>query len=129
MRDFLNVVPITDALIALDLLKPWRGDGSTRELFRGRIAKESGPFIEVGHHHDFADSRWERYLVATAVVEELVALMYVQGKKHWGYTDDNVLSISDAGMAHAWAERTRLGATHHEPLYGWKSPPKQEEAK
>jgi hypothetical protein len=115
--------PIEDLFVALDLLKPWRGDNTTRELFRGRIAKETGPFLEVGHHHDFGDSRWHRYLVAPAVVSELVAQHLVHGKKHWGYTDENVLSISEHGERTIWDERKRLQAPHYQKLYGWAPPP------
>jgi hypothetical protein len=124
MREFKNVVPIDDAIVALDLLKPWRGDGTTRELFRGRITKESGPYIEVGHHHDFSDSSWERYLVSKDVVLILIGAMHVQGKKHWGYTDDMVLSISESGLWFIWDKRKELKVPDRTLLYGWTSPPK-----
>jgi hypothetical protein len=115
--------PIDNVDVALDLLKPWRGDFSTRELIKGRRAKETGPWIEVGHHHDFSDSSWERYLVSDAVVHELVGFMWVDGKRHWGWTDENVLSISEAGEHRIWERRKALGVPHFTRLYGWGPTP------
>jgi hypothetical protein len=101
---FETVRPIDDVLTALDLLYRRWGDNSTREV----NCWHAEPFIEIGYHHDFADSSYYRYRVTPRLVAELIERHLVKGKPQWGYTDYKTLSISEVGGRLLWAERERL---------------------
>lgn len=108
MRGFLyeNDVPIADVMTALDLLKRGWNDGTTREL---HLWPHAPPHIQIGHHHDFSDSTYYRFIVAPELSEQLLSMGVVAGKPQWGYTEMRELRITERGEAYVWDERTRLG--------------------
>jgi hypothetical protein len=105
-RRFQNVTPIDDTWVVLDLLcRRWQ-DNTTREIIR--YFPEDGPYVEIGHHWDFSDSRYFRFRVSDRIVDHLLASGYVVGTPEWGYTDMKKLCASDLGQHQLWHERSRL---------------------
>lgn len=104
--DYENDVPVADVMTALDLLKRGWNDGTTREI---RLWPHSPPHIQIGHHHDFSDSTFDRFLVAPELPAQMLAMGVVAGKPQWGYTEMRELRITERGEAYVWDERTRLG--------------------
>lgn len=105
---FKNALPpIDDEMVVLDLLVRRWNDGATREIIRH--FKDLGPYVEIGHHHDFSDSTYHRFRVTNRVVDALVEKYLVVGRPEWGYTDHKTLRASKAGEYLLWKERDRLG--------------------
>ncbi len=94
-REYENDVPIDDDLVVLDLLYDDRWEWKI-----GRRLHLSYP-----NWHDkdaYVRVAWSEYsvwdfVVAPGVGERLLVQRLVEGKKHWGYTDDRDLAISDHG--------------------------------
>jgi len=93
--EYENDVPIGDDLVVLDLLYSdrweWKIDRRLHLPFRGH----GEPYVRVFRSEY---TIWD-FRVAVGVGERLLARYLVEGKKHWGYTDDRDLSISDHGRA------------------------------
>jgi len=91
-----NDVPIDDDIVVLDLLYSdrweWKIDRRLHLPYPNWRHK-SEPYVRV-MRSEF--TVWD-FLVAPDVGERLLARWLVEGKKHWGYTDDRDLSISDHG--------------------------------
>lgn len=94
-REFVNVEPIDDLLVVLDLLYKRWGDNTTRHI--DLRFEEFGPYVEIGYHHDFSYSRYSRFSVTQRVVDALLSRYLVEGKPQWGYTDMRQLSITNRG--------------------------------
>jgi hypothetical protein len=101
-KNFENIWPITDWHMVLDLLYDdrWEHRVSRRLYLRRR---NSTPTLEkyMGCNHIRLgfEYRPRDYLVADGVGEYLLSRGLVQGRAHWGYTDDQDLEISDGGRA------------------------------
>ena len=106
-RHFENVTPIDDTWTVLDLLcRRWQ-DNTTRNIVR--YFPEDGPYVEVGHHWDFSESRYFRFRVTDRIVDLLLQNGYVVGTPEWGFTDMKKLRASELGEHQLWHERSRFG--------------------
>lgn len=95
-REFENEdCPIDDVMTALDLLGLRHGYREATRVIDGRF--KEGPYIEVCYESDFSISRIYYFRITERVVDHLFANYWVKGKPAWGYTDQRLLSISDAG--------------------------------
>lgn len=94
---YVNDEPITDPLIVLDLLynDRWEYKVDRRLFLPSAYRRLDKPYIDV----DLSDYRSTYFQAAPGVGEELLSRYLVEGKKHWGFTDDTELTISDGGRA------------------------------
>lgn len=100
----LNDVPIDDEWTVLDLLYRRWGDRTTRKISRWF----EWPYLEIGHHHDFSDSSYQRFRVTDRVVDALLDIGHLQGTPEWGYTNMRELTISDGGGHVLWERRKEM---------------------
>lgn len=114
---FENEEPIDDELVVLDLLcKRW-ADYTTREI--NRRFRRQQPYVEIGQHHEHADSSFKRYLVTDRVADALLAEGLVCGKPEWGYTDMKILRASEAGKIRLFEVRRRHEMDEQLCAYWW----------
>jgi hypothetical protein len=94
-HEYENDLPIDDDIVVLDLLynDRWEWKIDRRLYLPCRNSYRSEPYVRV-FRSEF--TIWD-FRVAPGVGERLLARWLVEGKKHWGYTDDRDLSISDHG--------------------------------
>lgn len=106
-REFENVDSITDDLIVLDLLYTdrWEYQAERRLTLPHRNRGDRPPCVRVW----YSEFRVRDFLVAPGVGELLLSRWEVEGKKHWGYTDNRDLSISDVGRSRVRAAYEALG--------------------
>ena len=109
MSEFENETPVDDALVVLDLLcgSDWERM-TTREIHRFHPRQKKEPYVRIGRHHEWGDSRFLDFRVTERVADELVGSGLVQGKPQWGYTDMDTLRASDHGKGFLRQERGRL---------------------
>jgi hypothetical protein len=93
-HEYENDIPVNDELTVLDLLYSRWGDCTTRHI---SLWPHAPPHVEIGHHRDFGDSDYRRFLVTERVVEKLRNDDLICGVPRWGYTERRELRISDAG--------------------------------
>ena len=80
--------------MVLDLLYNDRWEWSIeRKLNLPNNYRRGEPYVRVYRTEYSVDD----YLVACGIGEKLLAQYLVEGKKHWGWTDNHELSISDWG--------------------------------
>jgi hypothetical protein len=109
-REYVNDEPITDPLIVLDLLYTdrWEYKIDRRLFLPSAYRRLDRPYINV----DFSDYRSTYFQVAEGVGEYLLRGYFIEGKKHWGFTDDTELTISDSGRTVIRELYERLGTPY-----------------
>lgn len=95
-RKYQNVEPISDVTAALLLLVGEFGDKTQRRL---EIRTDEPPFIKVEHYGGHYDEVFatDYYLISDEVVQKLHDEGFVEGMKHWGYTDEKEMEVTDRG--------------------------------
>jgi hypothetical protein len=108
--DYFNHEPIADELVVLDLLYDDRWEWKVeRSLHLPHMHSLRGaPYVSVR----FNEYRVAHFLIAQALGERLLYRGLVQGKKHWGYTDDRWLTITDGGRAFVRETYEKLGVPY-----------------
>jgi hypothetical protein len=102
-RTFLNKEPVGDDLTVLDLLFSDRWNYRVERRLKGHYTARPIPYVEL-----YAYS-YEYISVTQSVVSKLKMMGWVDGKKHWGYTDNNDLNISEAGVLYMYKVWTEVG--------------------
>ncbi len=100
-----NDIPVDDELTVLDLLYSRWGDQTTRHI---SLWPHAPPHVEIGYHHDFADSRYRRFLVTDRVVQSLRQTGRVSGKPQWGRCEEREQHINGDGIALLASVRTEF---------------------
>jgi len=101
--DYRDLPPINDLLLVLHLLM--RGD-QTRATLHTNPHLTKQPYIEFAiygggdRHEEYSNS--EYYPVTAEVVHELKQKGYVEGQKHWGWTDEHECLIRSHGERVYW---------------------------
>lgn len=113
MKEYENATPIADGLIVLDLLYTDRWEYKTdRRLLLPWARSKAEPYVRV-EGYGVRD-----YCVAIGLGELLLARMLVEGHKHWGYTDDHELAISDVGRQLIRDTYERVGVPYDDHFTG-----------
>jgi len=94
-REYENDAPINDDLVVLDLLYDDRWEWKIeRRLYLPLSQRhDEGPYVRVARSEY---SIWD-FRVTQEVSKRLLVRGLISGKKHWGFTDDRDLGISDQG--------------------------------
>jgi hypothetical protein len=96
-REYENDVPIDDNLVVLDLLYSdrweWKIDRRLHLPYLNWHHNKGKPYVRVAWSEYHV---WD-FLVTPGVGERLFAQYLVEGKKHWGFTDERDLTITDHG--------------------------------
>jgi hypothetical protein len=112
-RGYENALPIADDLVVLDLLYDDRWEWKIERRLHiphPNLQRSEEPYVRVARsEHSVLD-----FLVAPGVGERLLGKYLVEGKKHWGYTDDRDLSITDAGREMVRDAYERAGVRYDE---------------
>ena len=95
--EYENDIPITCQWTILDLLYPRWGDGTVRELSRWPHAPNHVCVWTEGGDHGRGEGSTKRYLVDPKVVDTLLNVHLLEGKKEWGRTEMHELYISVHG--------------------------------
>lgn len=109
--------PLSEPHVVLDLLYRRWGDGTTREI--NRYGRAGDSLLEIGHHHDFSESTYYLFSVELDVVLSLFDRRLVAGKPQWGWTNNQVLSLTDAGLGVLQARRDELGIGWDFDSFDW----------
>lgn len=94
-HEYENDVPVGDDLVVLDLLYDDRWEWKIERRLHLPLSwrHKDEPYVRVVRS-EF--TIWD-FRVVSGVGERLLARGLISGKKHWGYTDDRDLGITDAG--------------------------------
>lgn len=112
-NEYENELPIDDGIVVLDLLYSDRWEwkiGRRLHLPHPNLQRGEAPYVRVVRSEFTV---WD-FLVAPGVGEHLLSMGYVEGKKHWGYTDDRDLAISDGGREVVRSAYGRAGVKYDE---------------
>jgi len=109
-HSYENTVPIDDDLVVLDLLYDdrWEWKIERRLHLPHHWNREKDAYVRVVRSEFTV---WD-FLVAGGVGERLLARGLVQGKKHWGYTNERDLSITDEGRGFVRDAYARIGVRY-----------------
>lgn len=114
---FENVIPIDDPIVVLDLLCRRWGDNTIRTVSRWH--KSIGPYVELEHCREHADSEYRRFAITERVADELFARHLVKGTPRWGYTEMRELRATAAGEDMLWDAREAAGLELHMTAEWW----------
>lgn len=97
LDDVVNVDPIADMVVIADLLHQRWNDETRRRIRRRRVVLD-GARVRLSILHIETEERVEEFLIDNEAVDEMVRLELLRGQEHWGWSDENELRLSDAGI-------------------------------